>query len=144
MQLFIYMSPDSTLPRKYKGDTLINCTTGSFLSDIHIIYKNSKQTSNTINLLKILQHKNTIRIRTNKLLLYCDYYAPLLYDMSLLKANMNSDIPLQTAAIFFSDELLSETGYWLGVCHGWFHLHGIPLAARSRSEIYKTKSTSRP
>ena len=36
-----------------------------------------------------------------------------------LKANMNSDIQLQTAAIFFfSDELLSETGYWLCVCHG--------------------------
>ena len=31
---------------------------------------------------------------------------------------MNSDKPLQTAAIFFSDELLSETGYWLGACHG--------------------------
>ena len=24
---------------------------------------------------------------------------------------------------FFSDELLSETGYLLGVFHGWFHLH---------------------
>ena len=35
-----------------------------------------------------------------------------------LKANMNSDKPLQTAAIFFSDELLFETGYWLGACHG--------------------------
>ena len=36
----------------------------------------------------------------------------------VFKANMNSDKPLQTAAIFFSDELLSETGYWLGACHG--------------------------
>ena len=34
-----------------------------------------------------------------------------------LKANKNSDIPLQTAAIFF-DGFLSKTGYWLGVCHG--------------------------
>ena len=66
-----------------------------------------------------------------------------------LKADMNSDILLQTAAIFFSDELLSETGYWLGVCHGSFHLHGLPPAARSGSEIYKMNnpqwdSNSRP
>ena len=45
---------------------------------------------------------------------------------------------------FFSDELLSETGYWLGVCHGWFHLHGLPQAPRSGSEIYKTKNSSCP
>ena len=42
----------------------------------------------------------------------------LLQCTDLFKADMNSDIPLQTAAIFFSDELLSETGYWLGVRHG--------------------------
>ena len=58
-----------------------------------------------------------------------------------LKADMNSDILLQTAAIFFSNELLSETGYWLSVCHGWFHLHGLPQAARSGSEVYKTKNS---
>ena len=63
---------------------------------------------------------------------------------SVLKADMNSDIRLQMAAIFFSDELLSATGYWLGVCHGWFHLHRLPLAARSRSEIYKMKNSSCP
>ena len=60
---------------------------------------------------------------------------------------MNSDIPLQTAGIFFSDELLSETlftGYLLGVCHGWFNLHGLPLAARSESEIFKMKNSSCP
>ena len=39
-------------------------------------------------------------------------------DKNELKADMNSYILLQTAAIFFSNELLSETGYWLGVCHG--------------------------
>ena len=60
------------------------------------------------------------------------------------KADMNSDKGLQTAAIFFSDELLSETWYWLGVCHGWFHLHRLPLAARSGSEIYKMKNSSYP
>ena len=48
---------------------------------------------------------------------------------------MNSDIPLQTAAIFFYIELLSETGYWLDVCHGFFHLYGLLQAARSGSEI---------
>ena len=26
---------------------------------------------------------------------------------------------------------LSKTGYWLGVCHGWFHLHGLTRPARS-------------
>ena len=35
----------------------------------------------------------------------------------MLKANMNSDIPLQTAVIFFSNKPLSETGYWQGVCY---------------------------
>ena len=60
------------------------------------------------------------------------------------KADMNSDILLQTAAIFFPDELLSETGYWLSVCHGSFHLHGLPQAARSGSELYKTKNYSCP
>ena len=63
---------------------------------------------------------------------------------NFIKADMNSDIRLQTAAIFFSDELLSETGYWLCVCHGWFHLHRLPLAARSWSEIYKMKNSSCP
>ena len=57
---------------------------------------------------------------------------------------MNSHKRLQTAAIFFSDELLSETGYWLGVCHDWFHLHRLPLAARSGIEIYKMKNSSCP
>ena len=35
----------------------------------------------------------------------------------LVQANMNSDIPLQTAAIYFLTNI-SETGCWLGVCHG--------------------------
>ena len=34
------------------------------------------------------------------------------------KANMKSYIPLETAAIFFSCEPISKTGYWLGVCYG--------------------------
>ena len=62
--------------------------------------------------------------------------------MTSFKANRNSDLPLQTAATFFSNELLSETGYGLGVCHCGFHLHGLPLAARSGSEIYKMKNSS--
>ena len=33
------------------------------------------------------------------------------------------------------------TGYWLDVCHGWFHLHGLPRAARSGSESYKMKNS---
>ena len=64
----------------------------------------------------------------------------------MFKADMNSDILLLTAAIpvFFSIELLSETGYWLGVCHGGFHLHGLPPDVRSGSEIYKMKNSSCP
>ena len=58
-----------------------------------------------------------------------------------VKANMNSEILLQTATIFFSIEPLSKTGYWVGVCHGGFHLHGLPRAARSGSENYKMKNS---
>ena len=46
----------------------------------------------------------------------------------MLKANMKSYIQLETAVIFFS-----KTGYWLGVCYGWFHLHGLTRAARSEN-----------
>ena len=33
---------------------------------------------------------------------------------------------------YFSIEPLhvSKTGYWLGICHGWYHLHGLPRAAK--------------
>ena len=34
---------------------------------------------------------------------------------------------------YFSCEPISKTGYWLGVCHGWFHLHGLTRATRSES-----------
>ena len=50
---------------------------------------------------------------------------------TIIKAYMNSDIPLETVAIFFSSELMYKTGYWLGVCHGRFHLLGITPAMRS-------------
>ena len=46
-------------------------------------------------------------------------FITLLFKLTLFKADMNSDILLQTAAIFFLTNLyLSETGCWLGVCHG--------------------------
>ena len=57
-----------------------------------------------------------------------------------LKADMNSD----RWQPYFSNELLSETEYCLGVCHGWFNLRGLPQAARDRSEIYKMKNSSCP
>ena len=38
----------------------------------------------------------------------------------VFKANMNSDIQPETAAI-----LLSKTGFWLGESHGWFHWMGL-------------------
>ena len=40
---------------------------------------------------------------------------------------------------YFSIEPYSKTGYWLDVWLSWFRFHGIPLAARSQSEIYKIK-----
>ena len=49
-----------------------------------------------------------------------------------LKADMESYIPLETAAISFS-EPISKTGYELGVCHGWYHLHGQTRAARIKN-----------
>ena len=66
----------------------------------------------------------------------CEYIVKL--SRGIIKAYMNIDILLQTAAIFFSNELLSETGYWLG----WCHFHGLPLAARSGSEIFKMTNSS--
>ena len=33
----------------------------------------------------------------------------------------------------FSSEPFSKTGYWLGVCHCWFHLHGHIRAARTKN-----------
>ena len=36
----------------------------------------------------------------------------------VLEADMKSYIPLEMAAIFFSSEPISTTGYELGVCHG--------------------------
>ena len=41
---------------------------------------------------------------------------------------------------YFSIEPLSIMGYWLGECRGWFHMHGLPRAARSGSENYKMKT----
>ena len=32
---------------------------------------------------------------------------------------------------FFVSQSLSKTGFWLGVCHGWFHLHGLTRPVRS-------------
>ena len=43
----------------------------------------------------------------------------------LLKANMNRYKLYKTIAILFSAGLKSQTGYDLGVYHGWFHLHGL-------------------
>ena len=40
---------------------------------------------------------------------------------------------------FFSIEPLSKTGYWLGVCHGWFHLQGITGGEKNTSRVRITK-----
>ena len=43
---------------------------------------------------------------------------------------------------FFSIEPLSKTRYWLGVCHGWFHLQGLTGGVKNASwvRIIKLKS----
>ena len=61
------------------------------------------------------------------------------FEVRTLKANMNSYIQLQTAAIFFSIEPLSKTGYWLGECHGWFHLQGLTGGVKNASRVRITK-----
>ena len=58
---------------------------------------------------------------------------------SVVKANMNSYILLQMAAIFFSIEPLSQTGYCLGVCYGWFHLQGLTGGVKNASRVRITK-----
>ena len=63
---------------------------------------------------------------------------------TLIKANMNNYIQLQTAAIFLSIEPLSKTGYWLGVCHGWFHSQGLTGGVKNASWVRITKLKSLP
>ena len=80
----------------------------------------------------------------------CNYFSTNIVNLSIirgklnmacLKADMNSDILLKTAAIFFSVEYISQTGYWLGLCHCWFHLQGLAWAVKisSRARITKWK-----
>ena len=47
-----------------------------------------------------------------------------------LKAYMKSYIQLETAPIFFPTNLI-KTGFQLGVCHDWLHLHGLTRPVRS-------------
>ena len=54
-----------------------------------------------------------------------DILDDLTKSFNVLKAYMKSYIQLEMAAIFFSSEPLSKTGYDLEVCHGWLHLHGL-------------------
>ena len=73
---------------------------------------------------------------------YCRYFnvAQLTFRSSDVKADMKSYIPLETAAIFFSGEPFSKTRYYLAVCHGWFHLHGLTRPVRNANrELQKGK-----
>ena len=47
---------------------------------------------------------------------------------------MKSVIPLAMAAIFFSSEPLSETGYWLGYVMVDLILHGLTRPVRSANQ----------
>ena len=42
---------------------------------------------------------------------------------------------------YFFIEPISKTGHWLGVCHGWFHLQGLPRAERNANRTRSTKKT---
>ena len=43
---------------------------------------------------------------------------------------------------YFSIEPLSKTGYWLGVCHGWFHLQWLTEGVKNASWVRITKLKS--
>ena len=58
----------------------------------------------------------------------------LMFQEDDFKASMNIDILLSIWP-------LSKTGYWLGECHGWLHLHELRRAARRGSENYKIKNS---
>ena len=46
--------------------------------------------------------------------------------------------------LYYSIEPLSVTGYWLGVCHGWFHFHGLTRTGQSaKREFLMNNSCSR-
>ena len=60
---------------------------------------------------------------------------------NLFKTNKNRCKQYKTPAIVFSIEPLSQTGYWLAVCHGQWHLHGLTRDARTgkQAELQKEK-----
>ena len=64
-----------------------------------------------------------VDLRRNRLLTFAqvNHQSHIVYalDETNLIANMNSDILLQTVAIFFLSNSDLKTGYWFGVCHGW-------------------------
>ena len=43
---------------------------------------------------------------------------------------------------FFYRVFRSKTGYWLGVCHGWFHLQGLTGGVKNASRVRITKLKS--
>ena len=61
----------------------------------------------------------------------------IVHQVYKIKADMKSYKLLETAAISYST--FSETGYELGVCHGWFHSHGLIGAVRIASRAWITK-----
>ena len=54
---------------------------------------------------------------------------------------MYVDIQVETTAMFFLYRTVIKSGYWLGVCHAWFHLHWLTRAAMSgKIELQKKSS----
>ena len=69
--------------------------------------------------------------------------------LSLVKGNMNSDILLETAAIFFLSNLFSKTLYWQSVRNCWVHFHGLTREEReprikNKKSCPQWNSNSRP
>ena len=58
--------------------------------------------------------------------------------LCVTKADMKRYIQCETTTIFFF-EPNSKTGFWLGVCQGWFHLHGLARDSRNTKQARTTQ-----
>ena len=91
---------------------------------------------NTCTLLKIRMPTHSVDLSKSSAKRYLSgaYNWPTLSYLQLKRF-----VQRETAAIFFSIEPWSKTGYWLGVCHGWFHFHGLARVARNAKQARITK-----
>ena len=98
----------------------------------HLTYVPENKTSS--GMLTILTKNQQLSFQNNNTLKHSETVWSLI-------ANMNS-LYMYTAvngSHIFSIEPLSKTGYWLGVCHGWFHLQGLTGGVKNASRVRITK-----